>query len=196
MKSRITRGALSVFGILIVVTLNGCGRKPEETAGPSAEKTPIVEATPLSTIPLPVSNPVVGISLRAVPDNLVVTHNGDNRLELTDSQRRRVLYTFVANDDRNPTAEAPSFDAFESDILGYDGGDIIGRGSNKTALGPARWVAGVYTEDGEVIEKIYLQAPHPSRDGDQLIVTSICPPAAASVDDRLRVLTELLEHVE
>jgi len=96
----------------------------------------IEDRGPVSTIAFPVSNSVIGITVNTAPEGLVVTFNGDNWIELTDSRRPRVLYTFVANDDRNPTAVASSIDEFERNTLGYDGGAVIGQGTIREATEP------------------------------------------------------------
>lgn len=194
MRFRFILTALIIAALTAAVVLTGCKRAPEEGPSGPVEPGTTEDQVPLSTISFPVANSVIGISVKSAPAGLVATFNEDNWIELTDSRRPRMLYTFVANDDKNPRAVAPSIDAFENDILGYDGGAIIDEGSMETALGNASWAAGTYSEDGETIEKIYLLAPHPSGVGS-LTVTSICPSDTASVDERLARIRDLLKYV-
>lgn len=190
MTTRLISTTLIIASITAAVTLTGCGRAEDEPV----QALPTEVLDPSASIPFPVENPVIGISVTSAPDGLVATFNRRNWLELTESHRPNVLYTFAANNDQEPRVEAPSIEEFESDILGSDGGKITGHGTLDTVLGKANWAAGIFSEDGENVEKIYLLAPHPSG-AKSLILTSICPHGAASVDERLARIKELLKYV-
>ena len=67
-------------------------------------------------------------------------------------------------------------------------------GAIYTVLGTAAWSAGTFSEDGEMIEELYLYVSHPTQDGT-LILTSVCPPEEAAATARLAQIEKLLEHV-
>ncbi len=191
MTTRLISTALIIASITAAVTLTGCRRAEDEPV--QARPTEVLDRS--ASIPFPIENPVIGISVTAAPDGLVATFNSGNWLELTESHRPNVLYTFAANNDQEPRVEPPSIEECENDILGYDGGKITGHGTLDTALGKVNWAAGTFSEDGENLEKVYLLAPHPSG-AKSLILISVCPYGAASVDERLVRIKELLQYVE
>ncbi len=178
----------------LLILLPSCRRAPEEPtelgAGHETQET-MIELTALD---LPQENPTLGITLNDAPRGLVATYNGEYWIGLTDQSRPTLTYTLVSSPEYAPGIGVLSVTDFEAGILAYENGEFGGSGEAETALGFAKWANGSYSEDGEILEQLYLTAPHPSG-GGELIVTSICPRGVATIEERLAVIQELLKNI-
>ena len=195
MDRRSTRAAVVVAVIsLTVLVLPGCKRAPEEAAPPAPVAPAAVEHPPVAALELPQTNSEIGITLGSVPQVLAVTLNTSLWIELVDLRNPAIRYSFVGvpPDLNGPTPATAA--AFETRVHASPNGRIADRGSVDTVFGTSEWICGVYDDDDGAVEDIHLFVPHPSGSG-MVVLTSVCPPDAAGIDQRLSVMQELLEHV-
>lgn len=198
MGHRHTLASLAIVTALAAacVLLPGCRRAPEEApAPPETTQAPEVAEVevPLTALELPQTNPEIGITIKSAPEGLVATYNGEHWIELADRDRPRLRFTFVSAPEFAPGLRAVSFDEFESAVRRYKG-RFTGRGEIDTPLGPARWVNGSFSEDGEEFDQVLVAASHPSG-ARELFITANCPSGVASVEERLEMIRRLFADV-
>ena len=179
---------------LAVVLLPGCKRAPEEVAPPEQVVPTEQDQPPITALELPQNNPEIAITLNSVPPGLAATLNTSYWIELTDIRNQSIQYAFVGNPSGQPGPAASSTAEFEVRVLESPNGRITERGTLETIFGPAQWVSGIYDDDYGPVEDIHVFVPHPSGTGT-VVMTAICPTGAATVEERLAVIQEILTHV-
>ncbi len=193
------RGPRARFVLLMVVVsialLPSCRRGPDEP--PDGE--PISDSTDagqleLNALDFPLENPQLNISLSTSPPGLVATYNGEASIELADTKRPDLRYTFDADFPENPSRSPKSVEEFERFIGKHNDGSFSDSGVMKTALGTAAWASGTYFEEDQSFGDVRLFVPHPSQTGI-LILSAVCPSEEATVEDRLATMKEILTHV-
>ncbi len=181
---------------MTVVIVPGCGRAPEAPPPAPEPTVTATEAEPgvLTTLELPQINPEIGITLTAVPANLVATFNGSDGFEVTDAQRPVLRYNFEADRPGAPSRGPSSIGTFETFVRRFNDGTALDSGSLKTALGDATWASGSYFEEDQTLIDIRVFTPHPSGSGT-LVVWTVSPAEAATVEERLSTIRRLLDGV-
>ena len=188
------RAVIVVVLAFAVAALPGCKRAPEEAAPPTPAPQVDREQPPVEVLALPQHNPEIAISLSSVPPSLAITLNTDAWIELADLHNRSVRYSFIGISPEGAGPAAASTAEFERRVLESPNGRMVGRGTVETVFGPATWVCGVYDDDDGPVDDLHLFVPHPSGAGS-MVLMSVCPPGAATTDDRLETMQELLTHV-
>jgi len=148
----------------------------------------------LHTLGLPQVSQEIGMTLQALPEGLVVTYNESLWIEVVDSNRPLLRYTFLALPAEADGISLADVGRFESHLPSFASGTSDTDGTIITALGDARWASGRYLEDDEELEDVRVFAPHPSGSGS-LVVYSACRQGVASVEERLAIIQELLSNV-
>lgn len=192
---RSSRRAAPWIAVLVVTAalLPGCRRAPEQPP-PTPTPTAIQPQPEVGALELPQSNPQIGVSLASLPPGLAVTLNTSYWVELTDTRNPSIQYSFIGIPPEKPGPTPSSVAEFEERVRESPEGRVLERGTLDTAFGPASWVSGTYVDDDGPVIDIHLFVPYPP-DSEGVIVTSVCPPGAASVEDRLAVMKDLLTHV-
>jgi len=182
----------------LLVLLPSCRRAPEVVeVEPSATSSVPSTPTPrvrLSTLEPPQESSKIGITVNALPSGLVITSNDDLWLEVTDSRRLSVQYTFVALPPEADGISLANVGDFEGFLPSFENREPDSEGTVTTRFGEARWASGMYLEYDEELVDVRVFAPHPSGTGI-LAVYSACPPGVASVEERLAIIQNLLENV-
>ena len=186
---------IATMVVVSVALVPSCRRAPEE---PVLTPTIVVPPTPtprvrLTTLAPPQQNAEIGITVTTLPPGLVITHNDESWIEVTDGSRINVQYTFLALSSGDMKTSPSEVDGFEALIPPFDG-NALSEGEIDTVFGAARWASGTYLEDDEVLVDVRIFAAHPSGNG-LLVIYSACRENEATVDERLAVMQELLTHV-
>ena len=190
-----TAGFLVITTIaLTLVLLPGCKRPPEDVPEPERVVPTQEVRRPIEALDLPQVNIKIGISLTSVPPGLAVTLNTSYWIELTDIHNQSIQYSFIGIPPEQPGPTASTAAEFENRVRESPNGRIVGKGTLETVFGSAHWVSGTYDDDDGPVEDIHLFVPHPSGSGN-MVLMSVCPLGAATSDDRLNVMQELLTHV-
>ena len=193
----VPRYFVAVFCVLFALALlPGCKQAPkEEKEEPvAAVDENALAVGPLDALKLPVVNDEIGITLNTVPAGLVPTYNGEHWIDIVDDNRRALHYTFVSAPEFVLGIGGSDPEDFEKTARTIPEGGFLGKGELETTLGVAGWANGSYSEDGVMTDQIFLLAPHPSGTGS-LILTSTCTVGEATVEERLKVMGNLLAAI-
>ncbi|HSN55866.1 MAG TPA: hypothetical protein VLT32_14425, partial [Candidatus Sulfomarinibacteraceae bacterium] len=125
---------------------------------------------------------------------LVTTYNDQAFIELTDTSRPALHYTFEADLPDSPSRSPADLPSFEVLLAKFQGGSLLDSGSIETALGTASWAHGEFYQEDQTFSDLRIFAPHPSGSGT-LILYSVVPTEAATVEERLQTMQALLGGV-
>lgn len=180
--------------VIAAAWLPGCRKAPDEQPEPQPTAAAVQETrSPITSLDLPQSNQNLDVTLTSLPPGLVVTLNDSYWLELTDAEHPSIRYTFIGNPPGQPGVAPATPAEFEERVRQSPRGRVLETGSLKTKLGTATWVAGTYEDDDGPVTDIHLFVPRPA-DKSSLVVSSVCPPDAATVEDRVSVIADLVDH--
>jgi hypothetical protein len=198
MRHRRSIPASVLVGLVLLgaALLPACRRAPE-TPPPEVVATPVPEAVAYPhghPLTLPQTNDLIEITLSSAPDTLVATYNDQGFLELTDTSRPSLHFTFEADLPTSPSRSPSDLQGFQELLGKYDGGHLLDSGSFDTALGPATWAFGEYYQEDRTFSDVRIFAPHPSGNG-RLILSSTAPEGTASPEERLETMRQLLAGV-
>jgi hypothetical protein len=187
--------AALITGFACVITVMvGCGKQPEQTMEPKPTPVPQQGQPTVEGLELPQSNDSLGVTLSSLPPGFDVTLNSEYWIELKNESNPSIEYAFVGNPPGQPGVAPSSPDEFEVRVRQSPNGRILDTGTIETDLGEAVWVAGRYDDDDGPVVDIHIFIPTPP-DRGTLVLTSVCPPEARTVDQRLSVMRDLLAHL-
>lgn len=186
---------LFIAGIIALMTVvPACKKAPEPEPVAPVEPLPEAATETLVSLPLPQSNPEIGIQLSSVPPGLAVTLNTSLWIELTDTRDPSIQYSFVGNPPDSGGPAPSDLPEFRKRVLESPKGKVLKSGTIDTAFGPAQWASGSYVDDDGPVEDINVFVPHPSGNG-KIVLRSVCPLGTSTTEDRLTVIQTILMHV-
>ncbi|MEE4270153.1 MAG: hypothetical protein V2I67_00665 [Thermoanaerobaculales bacterium] len=186
---------LAIILMLGLIVLPGCGRGPDEEATTETVPQEVAEPETLVSLPLPQTNPDLGLTVAEVPAGFVATYNEDVAIELADTTRPGLRYSLFVDRPGLPYRSPSNQEDYEIYIGGYTDGRVIDRGDFDTPFGVAAWAQATYFEEDQSFEDLRVFVPHPSGSGT-VIVVSVCPEGMAPLDDRLDSIKELVALLE
>jgi hypothetical protein len=189
------RRVFLITGLIAVVVLSGCRKKPEPVeASRVAPPEPVAQPTAVS-LELPVTNDVVGITVGSLPAHLVVSYSGEGQMEFAvrDRPDERIM---VLSD---PDAAALDPKQYHEDArfraAHFGGGHQTDAGVVEDApFGTAAWSASTFSLDGRDMDQVELVSPHPEGTG-RLTLESMYPKGRAEIDAKVAELVDLLPRV-
>jgi hypothetical protein len=129
--------------------------------------TPVAESVPtFDTFEAPFTNPALDLAVRALPPMLTGAYNSGDDIMLVGVDDP-TLFVFVAGDPSSPPDPPASVASELQRMLSLEPtAASLGTGTFETSDGlPAGWYGLRYEEDGEIVEEIRLEAPHPNGRG-------------------------------
>jgi len=180
--------------VLAVGLLPGCTGGDDEVLESEAVITDQETLPPIEPLELPQANSTIGVSVTSVPTGLAVTLNTSYWIEFVDLRNRAIQYSIVGIPPVTPGPVPATVAEFEQRVRESPNGRVMKTGELNTKFGSADWVSGSYDDDDGPVVDVQVFVPHPSGSGN-MVLRSVYPPGASTVEESLAAMKELLTHV-
>jgi hypothetical protein len=189
------RRVLLLTGLIAILVLPGCRRKPEPVDVERVTPPPaVVLPTPVS-LELPVTNDVVGITVNSMPAHLVISYSGEGQMEFAVRDRPDERILVVSHPDAGELDPARYHEEARFRSAHFGGGHQTATGVVEEApFGPAAWSASTFTIDGRDMDQVELVSPHPEGTG-VLSLRSRYPKDRSEIAAKVAELVDLLPRV-